>query len=112
MASPSLSSWLLDITGSDFDGRASGLMRSWSRITITRSGRPARAGSARSMPSMIRAPNAQAIFKRRVIRLDRGLQHIVLMTDRRHGEPVEMQVGRHRRHRAALARIGALLRSA
>jgi hypothetical protein len=54
----------------------------------------------------------QAIVERRVVGLDRSLQRVVLMTNRRHGEPVEMQIGRHRRHRAALARVGLFLRRA
>ena len=43
-------------TGSDFDGGAFGLTRSWSRITSTRSGSPATSLFARSSPSMIERP--------------------------------------------------------
>ena len=112
-------------TGSDFEGGALGFSRSWSRITSTRSGRPATSGLALSRPSMIRAPDApprdlppaeavnvrvipiesrrlvrrdaEAIFERRVAGLYGGLQYIVLMTHRRHGQAVKMQVRRQRR---------------
>ena len=46
------------------------------------------------------------------LRLDRCFQHVVLVADRRRGQAVEMQVGRHRRHRAAAAGVGGFFRGA
>ncbi len=56
--------------------------------------------------------NPQAIVEWRVVGLDRGLQHVVLVTDRRHAQPVEVQIGRDRRHRAARAGVDLLSRRA
>jgi hypothetical protein len=48
--------------------------------------------------------NTEAIFKRRIPRLDQGLQHLVLTTHRRHRHSMKVQVGRERGHRSAVAR--------
>ncbi len=52
--------------------------------------------------------NLHAVFERRVVRLDRSLDDVVLMTDRRHRHAVKVQIGRNRRHGAASASIGLL----
>ena len=49
--------------------------------------------------------NTKPVFKRSIARLYRSLQYIVLMTDRRNGEPMKMQIGRDRAHDAAGAGI-------
>ena len=53
--------------------------------------------------------NAKAILERRIARADGRLQDVVLMANRRNGQPMEMKIGRRRRHGAARAWVPALV---
>jgi hypothetical protein len=46
---------------------------------------------------------AEAILKRRILRLNRCLQHVVLVADGRNGQPVKMKIRGCRRHQGACA---------
>src|SRR5271155_5176097 len=54
--------------------------------------------------------NAESILEWWITRLNRGLQNIILMTNRRNGQSVEMKIGGSLRHQAAGACVRIFLR--